>query len=231
MIGKHWIFKQNMIKTIIFDFDGVILESLDVKTEAFKKLYQPYGPSISNKVVENHLENGGISRYEKIKIYHKQFLGKDLDDEKVQKIAQIFSDIVLDKIMKVSFVDGAKYFIEKNYEKYLMFISSATPTDELNFICGQRKISKYFKGIFGSPDSKSKHISFIMDNWSLKNNEIIFIGDSSSDLVAAEKHNVWFIGRVTSVLKNLINERYTLNDLNKLDKMISMINHEDARIN
>ena len=70
-----------------------------------------------------------------------------------------------------------------------------------------------------------------MDNWSLKNNEIVFIGDSSSDLVAAEKHNVWFIGRVTSVLKNLINERYTLNDLNKLDKMISMINHEDARIN
>ena len=103
-----------MIKTIIFDFDGVILESLDVKTEAFKKLYQPYGLSISTKVVENHLVNGGISRYEKIKFYHKQFLGKDLDDEKVQKIAQKFSEIVLDKIIKVSFVDGAKYFIEKN---------------------------------------------------------------------------------------------------------------------
>ena len=61
-----------MIKTIIFDFDGVILESIDVKTEAFKKLYQPYGSNISNKVVKNHLANGGISRYEKIKIYHKQ---------------------------------------------------------------------------------------------------------------------------------------------------------------
>ena len=61
-----------MIKTIIFDFDGIILESIDVKTEAFKKLYQPFGSSISNKVVENHLANGGISRYEKIKIYHKQ---------------------------------------------------------------------------------------------------------------------------------------------------------------
>ena len=70
-----------------------------------------------------------------------------------------------------------------------------------------------------------------MDNWSLKNNEIVFIGDSLTDLAAAEKHNLWFIGRVSNVLKNLINERYTLNDLNKLDKMISMINHEDARIN
>ena len=220
-----------MIKAIIFDFDGVILESLDVKTEAFEKLYQPYGSNISNKVVENHLANGGISRYEKIKTYHKEFLGEDLDDEKVQIIAQNFSEMVVDKIMKVSFVDGAKCFIKKNYKKYLMFISSATPTDELNLICKQRKIFKYFKGIFGSPDSKSKHISFIMDNWSLKNNDIVFIGDSFSDLGAAEKHNVWFIGRVTKELKALINVRYKLNDLNKLDKIISMINDENVIIN
>ena len=29
-----------MIKTIIFDLDGVILESVDVKTNAFLKLFQ-----------------------------------------------------------------------------------------------------------------------------------------------------------------------------------------------
>ena len=59
-----------MIKTIIFDFDGVILESMDVKTEAFKKLYQPFGSSISNKVVENHLANWGISRYSVVSPYN-----------------------------------------------------------------------------------------------------------------------------------------------------------------
>jgi len=212
-----------MIKAIIFDFDGVILESLDVKTEAFKRLYKPHGSSISNKVAEHHIANGGVSRYEKIKIYHKEYLGKDIDDNTLGEIAQHFSEMVVDEIIKVPFVGGAKQFIKDNYKRYLMFISSATPTKELKYICRKRKISKYFQGIFGSPNSKSKHISFIMDNWSLNNNEIVFIGDSSSDLNAAKTHNLTFIARVSSVSNNLLNEKYTLNDLNKLDKIISII--------
>jgi len=218
-----------MVNAIIFDFDGVVLESLNVKKNAFKRLYEPYGSDISKRVVEHHLENGGVSRFDKIKIYHKIFLGEDIDEKKIQKIAQKFSEMVVNEIMKVPFVDGAKQFIEDNYKRYLMFISSATPTNELNFICKQRKIAKYFQGIFGSPDSKSKHISFIMGNWSLNNREIVFIGDSPSDLNAAKTHNLAFIARLSSVSNNLVNEAYTLNDLNKLDKIISIINKNVSR--
>ena len=218
-----------MINAIIFDFDGVILESLNVKTNAFRKLYEPYGSDISKRVVEHHLENGGVSRFDKIKIYHNNFLGEDIDEKKIQKIAQKFSEIVLDEIIKVPFVDGAKQFIEDNYKRYLMFISSATPTNELNFICKQRKIAKYFQGIFGSPDSKSKHISSIITNYSLNNREIVFIGDSSSDLDAANTHNLTFIARLSGVSNNLVNEKYTLSDLNKLGRIISIINNNAPR--
>ena len=218
-----------MIKAIIFDFDGVVLESLDVKTKAFKKLYEPYGSGISKKVVEHHIENGGVSRFDKIKIYHKNILGEDIDNKTLQTIAQKFSEMVVDEIIKVPFVDGAKKFIEDNNRRYLMFISSATPSDEINYICRQRKIANYFQGIFGSPDSKSEHISFIMGNWSLNNREIVFIGDSPSDLNAAKTHNLAFIARLSSVSNNLVNEAYTLKDLNKLDKIISIINKNVSR--
>ena len=218
-----------MVNAIIFDFDGVVLESLNVKTNAFKKLYEPYGSDISKKVVEHHLENGGVSRFDKIKFYHNIFLGEDIDEKKIQKIAQKFSEMVVNEIMKVPFVDGAKQFIEDNYKRYLMFISSATPTNELNFICKQRKIAKYFQGIFGSPDSKSKHISSIITNYSLNNREIVFIGDSSSDLDAANTHNLTFIARLSGVSNNLVNEKYTLSDLNKLGRIISIINNNAPR--
>ena len=56
-----------MIKSIIFDFDGVILNSNNIKAEAFGELYNKYGKKIENKVVEYHYENLGISRIEKIK--------------------------------------------------------------------------------------------------------------------------------------------------------------------
>jgi len=216
-----------MVNAIIFDFDGVVVESLNVKTNAFKKLFEPYGSEISKKVVEHHIENGGISRFDKIKIYHKNFLGEDIDEKKIQNIAQKFSEMVVDEIIKVPFVEGAKQFIEHNFERYLMFISSATPTNELNFICKKRNISKYFQGIFGSPDSKSKHISSIKRNWSLNNHNIVFIGDSSSDLEAARKHNLTFIARLTSISNKIANEKYTLSDLSKLSKIISIINNNE----
>ena len=56
-----------MIKAIIFDFDGVICESVNVKTIAFKKLFADY-PEHQDRIVEYHLVNGGISRYEKLRI-------------------------------------------------------------------------------------------------------------------------------------------------------------------
>ena len=64
------------MKAIIFDFDGVILDSVDVKTKAFKQMYSIYGDDVMRKVVDYHLLNGGISRYEKFKYFHENFLNR-----------------------------------------------------------------------------------------------------------------------------------------------------------
>ena len=213
-----------MIKAIIFDFDGVILESLEVKADAFYELYKDYGASIANKVVEHHLDNGGISRYEKIKFYHKNYLNQNLNQKDINKIANQYSDIVMKKIISVPFVHGANEFIINNYNNYLMFISSATPLHELQYICNNRSIGNYFKGIFGSPSSKEDHVSTIMDKWSLSNKEIVFIGDSISDYNASLFHDLFFVARVTK--KNIFssNQKYKLFDLTKLEQTIKRIN-------
>ena len=75
-----------MIKAIIFDFDGVISHSIEVKTQAFYNLYKDYGEEISKKVVEHHESNGGISRFEKIKFYHKNFLKKQIPKKRTRYI-------------------------------------------------------------------------------------------------------------------------------------------------
>ena len=150
-----------MVRSVIFDFDGVILESLDIKARAFKRLYDPYGEDISRKVKEHHLRNGGISRFDKFKHYHGKYLNKSLDQKEIEHLSDRFSEIVVEEILTVSFVKGAKEFIEKNYKKYLMFISSATPHVELIEICKKRKIFNYFKEILGSPQSKTQHILHI----------------------------------------------------------------------
>ena len=84
------------IKNIFFDFDGVIAESVSAKTDAFEEMYLPYGKDIAAKVVEYHKLHGGVSRYEKFKYFHKEFLNEVINQEKVDELAIQFSNIVLD---------------------------------------------------------------------------------------------------------------------------------------
>ena len=47
-----------MTEALIFDFDGVILESVETKTRAFAELYKDKGPDVVDKVVRHHLAHG-----------------------------------------------------------------------------------------------------------------------------------------------------------------------------
>ena len=53
------------IKNIVFDYDGVILNSVEIKNDAFKELVKNYNDQVKKKFVKFHLENLGVSRYKK----------------------------------------------------------------------------------------------------------------------------------------------------------------------
>ena len=107
-----------MIKGIIFDFDGVIAESVNVKTEAFAKMYNQYGNEVVKKVVTHHLSHGGISRFEKFKFYHKEYFGIELTNQQLQELANQFSELVVQKVIAAPYVPGALEFIQNNYKYY-----------------------------------------------------------------------------------------------------------------
>ena len=73
-------------RVIFWDFDGVIKDSVPVKSEAFRKLFSPYGKKVTNSVVEHHMANGGMSRYKKIPYYFIR------QDKKPIFIAAIFEN-------------------------------------------------------------------------------------------------------------------------------------------
>jgi hypothetical protein len=66
-----------MIKAIIFDFDGVITESVGVKTEAFKKLFCKH-PKHIGKIIKLHLSHGGLSRFVKFEMIYSDILKRPL---------------------------------------------------------------------------------------------------------------------------------------------------------
>ena len=54
-------------EAFFFDFDGVLADSVEVKTRAFARLFESYGPEVVARVVAHHRYHGGMTRIEKIK--------------------------------------------------------------------------------------------------------------------------------------------------------------------
>ena len=194
-----------MIKGIIFDFDGVIVESIQVKTDAFANMYNKYGKSVINKVVNHHESNGGMSRYEKIKYYHNNFLNKEITSKEIQELSDSFSKIVVDGVITSAYVQGVLDFIKKNKKNYKYYISTGTPTDEILHILDKRKISSYFTDVYGSPEKKHIHIKKIINDYEYNKSELLFIGDSPTDYNASIDCGINFILRLNDHNKHLFN--------------------------
>jgi|SRR5688500_13091429 len=185
---------EGVPKAVIFDFDGVILESVDIKTEAFADLFSEY-PEHREAIIQYHLENLGISRFHKFEWIYSELLQRDLDEEQSGRLGDLFSKIVLDRILSCPFVSGAQQLLRDLQGKSLLFVASGTPQEELIHIVESRGIKHYFTEVWGTPRSKVEIISSIQLRFDLANEEVLFIGDGMSDYSAAEQTGVRFLAR------------------------------------
>jgi phosphoglycolate phosphatase-like HAD superfamily hydrolase len=214
---------MNNLQAIFFDFDGVIADSVHIKTEAFEKLYKPYGNNIVNLVRKHHLEHGGISRYEKIRYYHENYLKKRINEAEINNLADIYSTFVCNAVIDSQFIPGVIDLLNKIYQKIELFVISATPHDEINKIVEKKGIKKYFKLVCGSPKKKATWIDYILKSYNISNKSSIFIGDMMADYLAAEHSSVRFIARVDDKEKNIFLDKNVdefIIDFHELDKKL-----------
>jgi phosphoglycolate phosphatase-like HAD superfamily hydrolase len=183
-----------MLKAIVFDFDGTLLESADIKTDAFAKLFREY-PEHRDAILHYHETHAGISRYVKFRIIYRDILKKPLPLIEEQRLGDAFSELVLDKMETCPLVLGAVEFLTKVTTHSRCFIASGTPEGELREIVARRGIDKYFEGVYGSPATKPEILRCIRDRHALNPFQMLYVGDALSDLEAAQAESVPFLGR------------------------------------
>lgn len=182
------------VKGIIYDFDGVICDSVNVKTEAFSEMYKLYGEEVQSQVVRYHLMHGGVSRFDKIKYFHNNFLGKKISNIEIDELAEQFSLLVKEKVISSKFIKGADIFLEKNCRDFIQFICTGTPENEIVDICDRRNLSGYFEGIYGSPKKKIGIIDLILFKTGIKPSHFLYFGDAITDYEAAKTFDMPFVG-------------------------------------
>ena len=188
------MFDKN-IKNIIFDFDGVILDSVPLKTEAFRKLFNSYPKDKVEKLIEYHMKNGGISRFVKIKHFFENILNEHISDTEIKNYADRYSQLTKEELTNSKYIiNDAVDFIKQNHKKYNMHIASGADKNDLRYICEKLELTQYFLTINGSPNKKREIVKNILDLNNYKKDETILIGDSVNDYEAANENGIEFYG-------------------------------------
>ncbi len=181
----------NLPAAVIFDFDGVILESAGIKTAAFATLFEGHPVA-----VQYHLRNQGLSRYEKFRFFVETVLGSSYTEAVGVELNRRFDEIVQDQITIAPFVPGAEGLLEVLSRQMPLFVASGTPQDELRRIVDQRGLSAYFAGVYGSPDTKAQIAAREIDRFGLDARDVLFVGDATADYEGASIAGTLFVGRV-----------------------------------
>lgn len=176
-----------------FDCDGVILDSNQLKIAAMEAAISSLS-CISNDDVQrckNYFsKNFGLSRYHHVRYFLSEILNVG-DREKGEchdKILSEYSQSCLKLYLEANLTEGVLELLEKI--KKPKYIVSGSDESELREVFLRRGLSKYFVGVYGSPEKKINIITSIMKD---KYNSALMIGDAQSDYLASKGANIDFI--------------------------------------
>ena len=178
--------------TILFDCDGVILNSNKIKSKAFYDVASAYSIPAARELVEYNQQFGGISRHEKFKYFVNAILPKYSDIKHSEEdLIMEFAKHVKQGLMTCEI---SPYLQDRTikYSRSQFAVVSGGYEPELREIFHARKISSYFSGgIWGSPNTKfqiiEKHLS------KLNPRTTLFIGDSKLDYNVAQYFGFDFV--------------------------------------
>ena len=206
--------KMNEIQVLILDFDGVVIESNEVKTEAFIRVFGRF-PEHAEVMMKFHHDHVSLSRFDKFQ-HLLSLMGRNDDAGLKEDIAQDFSLRVLEGMMTVPLVSGALEFLRLVTPRMPVYLASVTPAEELVLILKQRELLPWFRGVYGCPPwTKSDAIQNVLSKEGLMPEQALLIGDSAGDQRAAKSCGVEFLARNSGLNFDLPFPR-TFMDLNEI---------------
>ncbi len=184
------------LRAIVFDFDGVILESANIKTEAFLELYAAY-PEKVPAIRAYHISQAGISRYVKFEHIQKNILGLPYTEEDKQRVSAEFERLTRERIFRCAQVPGAEALLRGLRGRVLRIVGSGTPQAELELIVSTRRMRDWFEELWGTPRVKADIIRDVLARHGLPAERVLMVGDGMSDYEAARETGTRFLARET----------------------------------
>lgn len=185
--------------TLVFDCDGVVLDSNRIKTEAFRQAVLPWGTSAAEALVAHHVANGGISRNKKFAHFLDVILpvhvpgavpGKD--GPELEELLSSYAQAVRSDLMTCTVAKDLTVLRKATPDACWCIVSGGNQS-ELREIFAARGLDGLFNGgIFGSPDNKDTILARELAAGTIRH-PALFLGDSRYDHEAATRAGLDFV--------------------------------------
>ncbi len=177
-------------KSIIFDCDGVLLNSNNIKSQAFFEIGKNFGEDKGKALLNYHRVNGGISRNEKFTHFITKILNKEFNEKIYNDLLNQYSSYVFNKLLSCEVTHNLENLRKLDNKKW--FIVSGGNENELIKVFKKRQMLDYFDGgIYGSPRNKIEIFKNLIEDKKISN-PAIYLGDSKYDYYASKEYGIDF---------------------------------------
>jgi len=193
------LIKKTKYKHLIFDFDGVLAETNEIKFGGFQDLLANYPQEEVKELLQYARKNGGLSCFAKLQYFFKTIRNESIEESRLNELANEYSGAVKQKVIFAKPVRGSMEFLISNRNRYDFAIVSGSFQPTLQEICAQRMIAHLFIEILGSPVDKASNLEILFSKTGWIKKQALFIGDSVNDYEAATKTGIDFVGRFSGL--------------------------------
>lgn len=181
-------------KTIVFDCDGVVLNSNQTKIDAYFNVAKRMGGTDeqAQALVDHHVNKGSFPRNGKIEYYLNEIVKQPITPELMHRFLETFDEILDETLMDCEIAPGLNELKQLTSQSRWMLLSGGDQA-ELRRIFDRRNLSTLFEaGIFGGPDTKDIVLTREKQNGNIQF-PALFVGDSKYDHQASTRAGLDFV--------------------------------------
>jgi len=219
-----------MIKVVIFDFDGVLVDSNEAWAEIFNKASKAAGVN-RNFTYDDIKPHYGKPYIEVFRSAHPRFSqDRDVLDAMYSNfISLATSDQFVDSFKAIG---GIKSALGKLKKRCRLAVGSGNNKRLLNGFLAKLGLSKYFDFVVSGDDVKNGKPSpdmllKIINHFGVSPHEAVYVGDSGSDIIAAKRAKVRSVAVLTGALSleqaQDLRPDFIVNDVTQLQDVLSCI--------
>ncbi len=205
------------IDLIVFDCDGVLLDSMPAKIAAFREWVPERYSDYRDAFMQRVMAGFGKSRLHHISSFYEVIVGEAVTESFLIEEVARFTEICEPLCAAAPWRKGSREFVRHCRDAGLpLYVLSGTPQEPLEAMLESTGGTALFDAIIGSPPGKPESMERILSETAAAADHTLFVGDANADHVAALHVGAHFAYLPSEADKPLAPTPTVVNDLREL---------------